>query len=80
MPFQCAKAIEDCMLHGCMSCMGMAHLLVTPSEGRSPTTPQCAAGPRMELPVSVPKANSAKLAAKAAAPPPLEPVHRLPCA
>lgn len=55
----------------------MSHLLVAPREGRRPTTLQCAAGPLIELPVSVPSASSARFAATAAAPPPLDPVHTL---
>jgi hypothetical protein len=41
--------------------------------GLSPTTPQQAAGIRMEPPVSDPSAASASPAASAAADPPLEP-------
>ena len=39
-----------------------AHLLDRPSEGRNPTRPQCAAGPRTELPVSVPRPTMPRLA------------------
>ena len=44
-----------------------------PIVGRKPTTPQSAAGMRMEPPVSVPSATGRIPAATAAADPPLEP-------
>lgn len=37
--------------------------LVRPNVGRKPETPFCAAGPMMEPPVSVPRANPTKPAA-----------------
>lgn len=53
----------------------IAHLLVIPSVGRSPTSAVWLAGPRTELPVSVPRDAKARLAATAAAEPPLDPVQ-----
>ena len=47
--------------------------LVSPIVERMPTSAWCDDGPRMELPVSVPSPTSPKLAATAAAVPPLEP-------
>ena len=47
--------------------------LVRPMVGRMPTRSLCDEGPRMELPVSVPRPDSPRLAATAAAVPPLEP-------
>jgi hypothetical protein len=44
-----------------------------PSRGLSPTTPQAAAGIRIEPPVSVPRASGTSPAASAAALPALEP-------
>ena len=51
----------------------MPSRLVRPIVGRIPTRAQCEEGPRMELPVSVPKPAAPKEAATAAAVPPLEP-------
>ena len=45
----------------------------SPYVGLKPTTPQHAAGMRIEPPESVPSASSASPAASAAADPPLEP-------
>ncbi|CAN5925068.1 hypothetical protein BH11MYX4_BH11MYX4_69850 [soil metagenome] len=42
-------------------------------ERRSPTTPQKAAGPRIDPPKSVPQSNAARPSATAAAPPPVLP-------
>jgi hypothetical protein len=50
------------------------HLDTMPKLGRRPTTAQCEAGPRIELPVSVPSAIIARFAATAPAAPPLDPV------
>lgn len=50
-----------------------ACLLIRPRLGRMPTRDPKAAGVRMLLPVSEPKDMSPKLAAMAAAEPPLEP-------
>ncbi len=47
--------------------------LVSPMVDRMPTSAWCADGPRIELPVSVPSPARPKLAATAAAVPPLEP-------
>jgi hypothetical protein len=47
--------------------------LVSPIVDRMPTSAWCADGPRIELPVSVPKPTSPRLAATAAAVPPLDP-------
>ena len=47
--------------------------LVSPIVERMPTRLVCDAGPRMELPVSVPRPTAPKFAATAAAVPPLEP-------
>ena len=47
--------------------------LVNPMVERMPTRLVCDDGPRMELPVSVPRPTAPKLAATAAAVPPLEP-------
>ena len=47
--------------------------LVSPMVGRMPTRLVWDDGPRMELPVSVPSPTAPKLAATAAAVPPLEP-------
>lgn len=66
-------------MHCCLAAMSAMHnplrphLLMRPSEGLSPTSAQWLAGPRTELPVSVPSAAMARLAAMAAAEPPLEP-------
>ena len=49
-----------------------------PYDGLKPTTPQHAAGIRIEPPESVPSAASARPAASAAAEPPLEPPAILP--
>ena len=46
------------------------HLLVCPIDERMPTKPLCPEGPRMELPVSLPKEIMAKLAEAPAAGPP----------
>ena len=45
----------------------------TPNPGLKPTTPQHAAGIRIEPPVSVPSAPSTSPSASAAAEPPLDP-------
>jgi hypothetical protein len=45
----------------------------SPNVGLKPTTPQQAAGMRIEPPLSVPRAASQSPAARAAADPPLEP-------
>ena len=47
--------------------------LVSPIVERIPTSAWCEEGPRMELPVSLPSPTAPKLAATAAAVPPLEP-------
>ena len=47
--------------------------LVSPMVERMPTSDWCDDGPRIELPVSLPRPISPKLAATAAAVPPLEP-------
>ena len=47
--------------------------MTRPYVGSTPTTPQNAAGWRMDPPVSVPSVATAKPAATAAAEPPLEP-------
>ena len=47
--------------------------LVSPIVERMPTSAWCDDGPRIELPVSVPSPTSPKLAATAAAVPPLDP-------
>jgi hypothetical protein len=52
--------------------------LTRPYVGLRPTTPQQAAGSRMEPPVSLPSAPSAKPAATAAAEPLLEPPAQWP--
>ena len=52
--------------------------LTSPIVGRTPTRSLCAEGPRIEFPVSVPSPTSAKLAATAAAVPPLLPAGTRP--
>ena len=47
--------------------------LVSPIVERMPTSDRCDEGPRIELPVSLPRPTAPKLAATAAAVPPLEP-------
>ena len=47
-----------------------SHLLVCPMDERMPTKPLCPEGPRMELPVSLPREIIAKLAEAPAAGPP----------
>ena len=47
--------------------------LVNPIVERMPASAWCAEGPRIELPVSLPRPTVPKLAATAAAVPPLEP-------
>ena len=47
--------------------------LTRPIVDRRPTSAWCAAGPRMESPVSLARPNMAKLAAAPAADPPLDP-------
>ena len=49
---------------------GQTHLLVCPIDERMPTKPLCPEGPRMELPVSLPREIMPKLAEAAAAGPP----------
>jgi len=51
----------------------MPSRLVSPMVERMPTKQQCEEGPRIEFPVSVPSPNTPKLAATAAAVPPLDP-------
>jgi hypothetical protein len=47
--------------------------LVSPMVDRMPVSAWCEAGPRIELPVSVPRPMAPKFAATAAAVPPLDP-------
>jgi len=47
--------------------------LVKPIVGRKPTSAWCEEGPRIKLPVSVPKPTNPELAATATAVPPLDP-------
>jgi hypothetical protein len=47
--------------------------LTRPIVDRRPTSAWCAAGPRIESPVSLARPNTAKLAAAPAADPPLDP-------
>ena len=71
------RALEQSM-HGrqprladhCNTCNVQTHLLVCPIEERMPTNPLCPEGPRMELPVSLPREIMPKLAEAAAAGPP----------
>ena len=56
----------------------MPSVETSPNDGLNPTTPQQAAGMRIEPPESVPSAASTSPAASAAAEPPLDPPAVLP--
>ena len=53
---------QSCYKCSFTSAQATAHLDVRPRDGRTPTTPQCPAGPRMLLPVSLPSPTRPRLA------------------
>ena len=63
-------AYNSCRLQVATLSQRPTHLLVCPMDERMPTKPLCPEGPRMDLPVSLPREITPKLAEAAAAGPP----------